>query len=220
MRTGENAFRLLHGIDVWEYRSTRPDESAIFDRAMTALTRAANASLLGAYDFGRFGTIVDVGGGSGTLLAAILVAYPRLRGVLFDQPHVVAAAGEVLERAGVADRCDVVGGSFFDAVPQGSDAYLLKSIVHDWEDEQARQILLNCRRALGENGTLLVVERVLAPPNEGPEGKFSDLTMLVAPGGRERTLEEYDALLASAGLSLRGATSTGSGLSVIEGVAG
>jgi hypothetical protein len=216
VRTGENAFRLLHGTDVWEYRSRHPEESAIFDRTMMALTGSANRSLREAYDFGRFETLVDVGGGNGTLLAAILAANPDLRGVLFDQPHVVSQAEEVLQRAGVADRCEIVGGSFFDAVPAGGDAYLLKWIVHDWEDEQAREILLNCRRALGEQGALLLVERVLGPPNEGAEGKLSDLNMLVAPGGRERTVEEYDVLLASAGFRRRGVTPTRSGLNVIE----
>jgi hypothetical protein len=218
VRTGENAFRRVHGTDVWEYRSHRPEESAIFDRVMMALTGSANRSLLEAYDFGRFESVVDVGGGNGTLLAAVLSRHPNLRGVLFDQPHVVARAGEVLEQAGVADRCEIVAGSFFDAVPTGGDAYLLKWIVHDWEDEQAREILLNCRRALGDEGTLLVVERVLGPPNEAPEGKFSDLNMLVAPGGRERTLDEYDALLHGAEFRLGGATPTRSGLSVIEAV--
>ena len=153
VRTGENAFRLLHGTDVWEYRSRHPEESEIFDRAMMALTGGANRALLEAYEFGRFEKLVDVGGGNGTLLAAILAANPGLRGVLFDQPHVVSHAEEVLQRVGVADRCEIVGGSFFDAVPAGGDAYLLKWIVHDWEDDPAREILLNCRRTMGVNNT-------------------------------------------------------------------
>ena len=141
VRTGENAFQHVHGTDVWAYRAERPDESAIFDRAMESLTGASNRALLDAYDFGRFGSVVDVGGGNGALLAALLGEFPAMRGVLFDQPHVVVNAAAVLERAGVADRCEIVGGSFFDDVPSGGDAYALKSIIHDHEDEPAVAIL-------------------------------------------------------------------------------
>jgi hypothetical protein len=127
IRTGDNAFQHVHGTDVWAYRAEHPDESAIFDLAMESLTGASNPALLDAYDFGRFGTVVDVGGGNGALLAALLGEFPATRGVLFDQPHVVAKAAAVLERAGVADRCEIVSGSFFDEVPPGGDAYTLKS---------------------------------------------------------------------------------------------
>jgi hypothetical protein len=215
VRTGENAFRALHGTTVWEYRADHPEEGAVFDAWMTAMTRAVNASLLEAYDFGRFDTVVDVGGGQGALLAALLDRYPTLRGVLFDQPHVVAGAEQVLERAGVAGRCRVESGSFFDGVPEGGDAYLLKAIVHDWEDGEAAEILRSCRRAMGSAGTLLVVERLLGPPNEGADTKFSDLNMLVAPGGRERTLREFEALFESAGFRLRDRTPTAGPLAVI-----
>ncbi len=215
VQSGENAFRALHATSVWEYRSQHPDESAIFDRAMTALTGDANRSLLEGYDFGRFATVVDVGGGQGALLASLLREHPTMHGVLFDQPHVVAGADGPLHDAGVADRCRVVGGSFFEGLPEGGDAYLLKSILHDWEDDQATTILRGCRRAMPANGVVLVVGRVLAPPNEGAEGKFSDLNMLVSPGGRERTLVEHSALFETAGLRLQDATSTRSDLTVI-----
>jgi hypothetical protein len=217
VRTGENAFRHLHGTDVWEYRSTRPELAAGFDAAMTALTRHVDRALLDAYDFGRFGTIVDVGGNRGALLAAILREHPDARGVLFDQGHVVAGAPALLEAAGVADRVRIEAGSFFDAVPEGGDAYLLKSIVHDWEDAEAEAILRVVRRAMAPEGTLLVLERVLAPPNEGPDGKFSDLNMLVMPGGRERTLDEYAALFARAGFELVRELPSAAGTSVVEG---
>jgi hypothetical protein len=216
VRTGENAFAHLHGTDVWEYRSRHPEDAAAFDAAMTALTRNVNRDLLDAYDFGRFGVIVDVGGNRGALLAAILQAHPQVRGMLFDQPHVVARAPELLAEAGVADRVHVEAGSFFEAVPAGGDAYVLKSIVHDWEDEEALAILRTVRRAIPAEGTLLVVERVLAPPNEGLDGKLSDLNMLVMPGGRERTVDEYAALLERAGFELAGVASTGT-MSVVEG---
>lgn len=210
VRTGENAFRLVHGTDVWEYRAARPDEGAIFDRAMAANTAMTNASILDAFDFGRFSTIVDVGGGNGTLLAAVLSRWPCVRGVLFDQPQVVAGARSL------GERCEIVAGSFFGSVPDGGDAYVLKAIIHDWEDEEALAILRVVRRA---GGTLLVIERALGGPNENPAAKFSDLNMLVAPGGRERTTDQYAALFDAAGFRLVAETPSASGWSVFEGAA-
>jgi hypothetical protein len=220
VRTGENAFRHVHGQDVWAYRSAHPEEGAIFDRAMTDLSRSSNRALLGAYDFGRFTTIVDVGGGNGALLAAILAEHRAARGVLFDQPHVVGGADAVLADAGVAERCGVVGGSFFDAVPEGGDVYLLKSVLHNWRDDEALAILLACRRAAAEGATLLVVERPLGRPNEGAAAKFMDLNMLVSAGGLERTVEEYAALFEQAGFGFLHETPVGDDLSVLEAVAG
>jgi hypothetical protein len=207
IRTGENAFRLVHGISAWEYRADRPEENAIFDGFIAALTRLVTPALLEAYDFGRFGAIVDVGGGNGTLLSALHAQHPSVRGVLFDQAHVVAGLD-------LGDGIDVVAGSFFDAVPAGGDAYVLKWILHDWEDEEAIAILRTVRRG---GGTLLVIERLLGPPNEGAEAKFTDLNMLVGPGGRERTLDEFATLLAAAGYRLVGDTPVPGGLHVLEG---
>jgi hypothetical protein len=206
VRTGENAFRHLYGTDVWDYRAKHPEESAVFDGAMSALTRWSNETLLAAFDFGRFGTIVDVGGGRGTFLAALLDAYPALHGVLFDQEHVVAGVD-------LGERGRVVGGSFFDGVPSDGDAYVLKAIVHDWEDAEATTILRNCRK---HDATVLVIERVIGSPNEDPMTKFSDLNMLVAPGGRERTVDEFRELFAGAGLQLEGVTPTATYLGVLE----
>ena len=210
VRAGENAFRLAYGMSVWEYRAQHPEEGAIFDAAMASSSRLVIDSLLAAYDFGRFGTIVDVGGGNGALLAALLAEYPKLRGVLFDQPHVVRGVD-------LGPRCEVVGGSFFEAVPDCGDAYVLKWIIHDWEDEESTAILRTIRRT---GGTVLVIERLLGPPNEDPVGKLWDINMLVAPGGRERTLEEFAALFEAAGFRLAGSTSTASGMHVLEGVTG
>lgn len=218
VREGENAFRLLHGTSVWEWREERPEESAIFDRAMTSLTARANAAFLDAYDFGRFGTIVDVGGGNGTLLASLLAAHPGLHGILFDQPHVVAGAEPVLRDAGVLDRCTVVAGSFFQVVPPAGDAYILKSIVHDWEDEEAVAILRACSAAMAPHSVLLLVERELGGPNENPDAKLMDLNMLVMPGGRERSEEEYAALFEQAGLRLARSVPAASGHAIIEAV--
>jgi hypothetical protein len=215
VKSGKNAFRALHGVDVWTYRSEHPEERAVFDAAMVALTHRTNASLLEAYDFGGFRVLVDVGGGLGTFLSALLAAYESLHGVLFDQPHVLDGTEELLRDAGLTDRCRIVAGSFFDEVPKGADAYLLKSILHDWNDEEATSILRTCRRAIGAGGTLLVVERVLGQPNEGAEMKFSDLNMLVMPGGRERNLQEFELLFETAGFRLEHETPTSSGFSVI-----
>lgn len=217
VRTGETAFPSVHGQGVWEYRAAHPEEGAVFDAAMTALSRDVAAGVAAAYDFTPFSHAVDVGGGQGALIGGILAANPALHGVIFDQPHVVARAKAELDRLGVAGRCDVVGGSFFDEVPPG-DLMLLKAILHDWDDAAARMILQNCRRAIAPGGKLLAVERVLSGPNEGPEAKFADLNMLVAVGGQERTAEEFGALFASAGFALTRIVPTRTRIAVIEGV--
>ena len=216
VRSGENSFRSVYGTDVWEWRAAHPEESAIFDAAMRSLTGGANAAILAAYDFGRFGKIVDVAGGSGTLLAALLSTHPHLRGVLFDQPHVVSGAEPVLREAGVLDRCDVVAGSFFESVPEGGDAYVLKSIIHDWEDTESIAILRTCREAMRPGAVVLVIERDLGAANENPAVKLADLNMFVMPGGRERTIDEYAALFAEADLQLVAAHPTTTGSLVIE----
>ncbi|MGB8273875.1 MAG: methyltransferase, partial [Alphaproteobacteria bacterium] len=212
VRTGENAFRHVHGASTWEYRALHPEEGRMFDAAMTGLSRQVSKAVVEAYDFGSFGRVVDVGGGRGVILAAILAANPAVRGVLFDQPHVMADAGPVLRDAGVADRCDVQGGNFFTSVPAGGDCYILKAILHDWNDAEATQILRVCRAAMPADGKLLLVEQVIAPPNEGLIGKMSDLNMLVAPNGRERTADEFADLLALAGFRLTSVVPTASPL--------
>jgi hypothetical protein len=209
VRTGENPFHSVHGTDVWDYRAAHPEEGAIFNAAMTDIMRRANAHLLAAYDFGRFATVVDVGGGRGAFLSAVLEANPAMRGTLFDQPQVVAGAV-------VGERCEVVGGSFFEAVPEGADAYLLKAVLHDWADDDALRILARCRAAIPAHGALLVVERDLGAPNEDTDAKLSDLNMLVGPGGRERTTDEFAALFAAGGFALQDTTPTAIGLSVFE----
>lgn len=202
IRTGENAFRHVHGTDVWTYRSTRPEENAAFDRAMTSLSRRSTAAVLDACDLERFECVADIGGGNGALLAEMLTAHPRLRGLLFDQPHVVAGAPPMLESAGVAERCQIIGGSFFDRVPPDADAYVLSRVIHDWEDEDALRILGSVRSAMTDKAKVLLIERVLAAPNEGRDAKFSDLNMLVAAGGFERTPDEFADLLQRSGFTL------------------
>jgi hypothetical protein len=218
VRTGENAFRHVYGVDVWQYRAAHPEAGAAFDRAMTTNSRTRAEEILEAYDFGRFVSVVDVGGGRGALLSAILAAHPRVGGVLFDQPHVVAGAEEALHAAGVDGRCRVVGGSFFETVPEGGDAYILRDVLHDWEDEEATTALRSCRRAIAADGTLLVIEREILPANEGLVAKFSDLNMLVSPGGQERTIAEYAALFGAAGFRLLDVHRTAGAWSIFEGV--
>ncbi len=203
VRTGANAFQHLHGEDVWTYRSTRPEESALFDRAMASLSHQQRHAV-SVYDFTPFATIADVGGGTGSFLARILTMTPGARGILFDLPHVVAGAPAVLAAAGVDDRCEIVGGSFFDGVPANADAYVLRAVVHDWEDDDALRILDAVRQAIPDHGRILLVERVVAAPNEGRAAKWSDLNMLVSPGGRERTEAEFGELLARAGFRATG----------------
>ncbi|WP_225150698.1 methyltransferase [Bradyrhizobium sp. BRP23] len=158
VRTGESAFRHLNGQSVWEYRSTRPDENAIFNRAMTANSRGAIEAIIAAYDFSSFRHVADIGGGEGQLLAGILGANKGLRGTLFDQPHVVGKAAEVLNQHGVADRCEIVGGSFFESIPEGAEAYVMRAIIHDWDDKEAISILKTCRRAMTADARLLLID--------------------------------------------------------------
>ncbi len=216
VRTGENAFNAVHGMPVWEYRRQRPKDQEIFDRAMTSMSGAFARAVVTAYDFGRFETVVDVGGGAGKLLAVILERYPAVRGVLFDQPDVVAGAGQVLAAAGVADRCETVGGSFFESVPSGGDAYLLKAIIHDWPDAESIEILRICRQAIPADGVLLLVEQLLGDGPDTVRAAFSDLNMLVGPGGQERTVAEYAALFEAAGFALTRVVETGTSVFVIE----
>jgi O-methyltransferase domain/Dimerisation domain len=209
VRTGENAFTHVHGEDVWTYRASRPEESERFDRAMASQTARATQALLDAEDFSRFSLIVDIGGGNGTLLAKILERNRDARGILFDQPHVVAEAA-------LPERCEAVGGDFFEAVPEGGDAYLLKAIIHDWEDTESVTILRRVREAIEPEGRVFLLESRLGGPNELPAAKLSDLNMLVNPGGRERTMDEYAALFEQAGFRLVGEKATPGGHSVIE----
>jgi hypothetical protein len=202
VQSGENAFQNLNGKDVWQFRTEYPEYGAAFDRAMTQLSRGSTEAAIGAYNFSAFNHVVDVGGGQGLMLAAILRAHPHLRGTLFDKPDVVAGAKTVMIERGVIDRCNIVGGSFFEAVPEGADAYLMRVVIHDWEDDEAIAILKVCRRAMPKTAKLLLIERLIAPPNEMPSAKFSDLNMLVSPGGRERTREEFSDLLAKSAFEL------------------
>jgi hypothetical protein len=202
VQTGENAFQALNGKDIWQYRAERPELGIVFDRAMTEMSRGGAEAVISAYDFSPFQHVVDVGGGHGLMLGAILAAHPQMRGTLFDQPNVVAGAEAVLRSYGVVERCDLIGGSFFDSVPTSGDAYVMRAVIHDWEDAKSIAILKVCRRSMFATAKLLLIERLVGPPNEVPATKFLDLNMLVLPGGRERTREEFSALFEKAGFKL------------------
>jgi len=203
VRTGEPAFEGVHGQSVWDHIRDRPEVLQVFDRAMTEASRQIIAPVVAAYDFSSFGTVVDVGGGRGALLAAILAANPEVRGVLFDQPDVIAEAGQPLKEAGVGDRCELLAGSFFASVPPGGDAYLLSNIIHDWDDRSSERILTKVREVLPADGRVLLVEAVL-PSGAKPSLniKLMDLDMLLLCGGRQRTEAEFAALLSRVGLRL------------------
>ena len=218
VRTGETAFPRVHGMDRWEHMARDPNESAVFNAAMTNNTELEASAIASRYDFSQFGVVADIGGGEGSLLATILKANPSLQGILFDLPQVVAAASGTLERAGVTDRCKTVGGSFFDAVPAGADAYVMKRVIHDWDDEQAIAILRSCRSVMVDGAKLLLVEQIVRPGNTPDPAKFTDLMMLVMQGGKERTADEFGRLLAAADFRLSDVTPMSGPFSVIEGV--
>jgi hypothetical protein len=216
--TGETAFGHIFGMDAWEYHSKHPELNEHFNAFMSENTAMQIPSIVAAYDFTGVRTLVDVGGGQGVLIAAILKANPHLNGILCDAPHVVNSARPVLEAEGVIDRCQVVPCDFFSSVPAGGDAYLLKSIVHDWSDDQAIAILKTCRRAMPEDGRLLLVENVLTPGNEPDLAKLLDLQMLVELGGLERTEAGFGNLLARSGLQLTRVIAARAPLSIIEAI--
>jgi hypothetical protein len=218
VRTGEAAFDHVYGMAIFDYFAQHPAADRVFNEAMIGWTTQVAGAVAGTYDFSPFGTVVDVGGGYGTLLAAILRRYPTARGILFDQPHVVSGAKSLLTAAGVADRCRCLGGDFFAAVPPGGDAYVLAQILHDWDDEHSVAILTQCRRVMSAQSKLLVVELVLPPGEEPFFGKWLDLHMLVMTNGRERTAAEYDALFRAARFALARVVPTSPGPSVVEAV--
>lgn len=216
VRTGQPAFDHLHGMGLYAYLAQHPETAATFHAGMAATTR--HQAVIESYDFGGASVVVDVGGGDGTLITTILHAYSALRGILFDRPEIAAGAQERLEREGLTERCQVVGGSFFDAVPEGGDLYILSDVIHNWSDEQAITILANCRRAVPESGLLLLIQEVLPPGNEPALGKVADLNMLAVLGGRERTEEEFRSVLAGAGFTLRRILHTRVSYGIIEAI--
>jgi hypothetical protein len=218
VRTGKPAFDRLFGKPIFDYLPEQPEAARTFDAAMVGVHGAETGAMLDAYDFSTFGTLVDVGGGNGSLLTEVLRRHLALKGTLFDRADVVERARPRLASAGLADRCQAVAGNFFESVPPGGGAYLLRHIIHDWDDEKSLTILGNVRKAIPAAGKLLVVEGVVPSGNAPSLTKLLDLTMLVIPGGKERTEAEYRDLFARAEFRLARVVPTRSEVSVIEGV--
>jgi hypothetical protein len=216
VKTGEIAFDHAFGMDVWEFFEKNPENARLFNDSMTGMTTATNESILSRYDFSGIRKLVDVGGGHGRLITTILEAHPEMTGVLFDAPSVIEGSKSRIEGAGLSKRCETVGGDFFRSVPAGGDGYILKWIIHDWNDERATTILRNCRNAIISDGKLLLVDVVIPPGREPHFGKFIDLNMLVMTGGLERTEEEFHRLLEASGFRLMRVLNTDSPISIVE----
>jgi SAM-dependent methyltransferase len=221
LESGEPAFRRRGVADSFAHMAEHPEEAAIFDKAMANFTRQIAPVLAAAYDFSGFGMIVDVGGGNGVLLEGILEANPRLRGIVFDLAHVVERACIRLATTAIGDRCAVHAGDFFREVPGDGDVYLLKHVIHDWDDEQALAILMTCRKAMRPDAKLLIVEGVYPPRIDQSEqsrgAAANDVNMLVSTGGRQRSADEFRSLYAAAGFALSRIVPTPARVSVIEG---
>ena len=216
VKTGEIAFDNFFGADVWKYFQQNPEDAAIFNNSMSGMTAATNEEILAVYDFSSFGTIVDIGGGHGGLITSILKANPKAKGILLDAPQVVEGARPKLEAAGLANRCEAVGGDFFKAVPAGGDVYMMKWIIHDWNDELAITILKNVRNEIPRDGRVIIVDCVVPENNEPDFSKFFDLNMMVMTGGKERTEKEFAQLLNAAGFKLRRVIPTKVPTSIVE----
>ena len=217
VKTGERGFDHVFGTDCWDYFGKHPENAQIFNQSMTEVTRIVEPAVTKAYDFSSFARIVDVGGGHGSLLTSILKKNPQAKGVILDAPQVVEGAKERIKAEGLTERCEAVGGNFFEAVPEG-DAYIMKHIIHDWDDREAIAILKNCRKAIKEGGKVILIESVIPEGNTPGLAKFGDLVMMLIPGGRERTAEEFRALFEASGLRLERIIPTESPMCVIEAV--
>jgi ubiquinone/menaquinone biosynthesis C-methylase UbiE len=202
----------------WDFWASHPRNAQIFNQAMSEVTAIMEPAILAAYDFSGFNKIVDVGGGRGTLIGSILRTCPNARGVVLDLPHVIELGRQHIQEQGLSARCDLVSGDFFESVPEGGDAYILKWVVHDWDDERSIAILKKCHRAMQPNSKLCVIEAVIPAGNQPFLHKFMDLNMLVMAGGRERTEAEYRALFDAAGFHLNRIMPTPMEAAVIEGI--
>lgn len=219
VRTGKSAWAQMHGEQVFEYFEKNKAAGEIFNRAMSSFSTVATQGVVEAYDFSGINKLIDIAGGHGRLLSGVLEANPSLRGVLFDLPHVIEGAADTISKTNVSSRVDFASGDFFAGVPSGGDAYIMKHIIHDWDDERALTILRNIKQAMNPGARVLVVEAVIAEGNDQDFGKLLDIEMLVSPGGKERTAAEYEELFSRAGLRMTRIVPTKSPYSVIEAVA-
>lgn len=216
VKTGEIAFDNLYGMDIWKFFEQNPENGALFNDSMSGITAATNEAITTLYDFSSFNKLVDVGGGHGGLITGVLKKNAQLKGVVFDAPEVISGTRSKIEAAGLADRCETIGGNFFESVPSGGDAYILKWIIHDWDDEKSIRILRNVREQMSPTSKLILVDSVVPESPEPHFSKFIDLNMLVMTGGKERTESEFRQLLGSAGFKLLRVIPTELPTSIIE----
>ena len=217
IQTGEPAFDKVYGAPIFDYIQAHPELGPVFDAGMTSFNCYETTAMLDAYDFTGINVLADIGGGNGSLISAILERYPKMKGILYDLGHVGERAKKNLKAAGLADRCTVMEGSFFESIPAGADAYLFRHIIHDWTDQQCAQILGHCRKVIPANGKLLIADCVVPPGNTLCPAKDIDMIMLAFPGGQERTEAQFRSLLKSSGFELKSITPTKTMISVIEG---
>lgn len=217
VKTGNTAFVEAHGMPVTDWLEGNPQAARIFNEANAIKATKTHRAVIDVYDFSGINTIIDVGGGIGALMAEILSEYPAMKGIVADLPSVIRQAKLAIREQHLQDRCQVLACDFFKAVPPGSDAYILSNILHDWPDEQCREILSNCRQAMRNDATLLAIEMIILPGNGPSIAKLLDLEMMVTTGGRERTESDFRDLFASAGLELAKIVPTKEGICVIEG---
>ena len=217
IQTGEPGFNKVFGAHVFEYVGRNPEWGPILDGGMSSFHGYETQAMLDAYDFSGIQTLADIGGGNGSLISAVLKRYPGMNGILFDLGHVMERAKQNLQAAGVADRCSMIEGSFFDSIPSGADAYLMRHVIHDWTDEQCGQILDHCRNVIPAGGRLLIVECVVPSGNDPSPAKDFDIAMMTLPGGQERTEVEFRWLLNASGFELASITPTSTMVCVVEG---
>ncbi|MFX1281271.1 MAG: methyltransferase [Promethearchaeota archaeon] len=217
VKTGRPSFWEIYGMKGFEYFQKNQEDYEVLSKAMTFFSKGQARRIVNSYNFSNFRTIVDIGGGNGYLLAAILKNNPSLRGILFELPEVVDGAREILEKENLLDRCSIMAGDFFQSVPKGADAYIMKYIMHDWSDENARKILQNCRENIAPDGKLLVVDKVISLKNGLNDEIMGDIEMMILGEGRERTEGEFRELFYSAGFKLTKIIPTDLPLFIIEG---
>ena len=218
VQTGENAYEAVFGKPVFDHIAEHPEKARIFDAAMTGVHGRETGAIIDAYDFSGIQKLADIGGGNGSKLTAILQKHPAMHGILFDLQHVVDRARSNIDDAGLGDRCELAGGDFFQSVPAGADAYTMRHIIHDWDDEKSITILKNCHAVMEPDHKLLVIDSVILPGNDPAFAKLLDLHMMLIPGGKERTEAEFRELYDAAGFDLTRVVPTASDVSVIEGV--
>lgn len=217
--TGDGAFGHVHGVRPWEYGKAHPSWNDVFNAAMSSIAGSVHQQIAHFYDFSGIKLLVDVGGGQGRLMAHILCRFPKLQGIVFDQPHVVEAVTSHMAERGLSSRCRSVAGNFFESVPAGADAYIMTTVLHDWDDESCIRILRNCRSAMAPSGRVLIGDFILKPSNQPDFGRLVDLEMLVVAGvGRERTEQEFRSLLVRAGFDLNRIVPLPAGTSLIEAI--